>query len=144
MFRIFKVIKEISLYKEYVRTIKAEEGLSPIWRAKNLRIDKINRIYTVINLPLEVLLATDLPKESRPSFVINEVKPINTYLQSLNLEELITMGIEPVAGTNEEAYLVVYQFLFRHISVLWILRFIAEIAAIITIIVKWNSIISLF
>jgi len=144
MFRIFKVIKEISLYKEYVRTIKAEEGLSPIWRAKNLRIDKINRIYTVINLPLEVLLATDLPKESRPSFVINEVKPINTYLQSLNLEELITMGIEPVAGTNEEAYLVVYQFLFRHISVLWILRFIAEIVAIITIIVKWNSIISLF
>jgi hypothetical protein len=144
MFRIFKVIKEISLYKEYVRTIKAEEGLSPIWRAKNLRIDKINRIYTVINLPLEVLLATDLPKESRPSFVINEVKPINTYLQSLNLEELITMGIEPVAGTNEEAYLVVYQFLFRHISVLWILRFIAEMAAIITIIVKWNSIISLF
>ena len=144
MFRIFKVIKEISLYKEYVRTIKAEEGLSPIWRAKNLRIDKINRIYTVINLPLEVLLATDLPKESRPSFVINEVKPINSYLQSLNLEELITMGIEPVAGTNEEAYLVVYQFLFRHISVLWILRFIAEIAAIITIIVKWNSIISLF
>ena len=144
MFRIFKVIKEISLYKEYVRTIKAEEGLSPIWRAKNLRIDKINRIYTVINLPLEVLLATDLPKESRPSFVINEVKPINTYLQSLNLEELITMGIEPVSGTNEEAYLVVYQFLFRHISVLWILRFIAEIAAIIIIIVKWNSIISLF
>jgi hypothetical protein len=144
MFRIFKVIKEISLYKEYVRTIRAEEGLSPIWRAKNLRIDKINRIYTVINLPLEVLLATDLPKESRPSFVINEVKPINTYLQSLNLEELITMGIEPVAGTNEEAYLVVYQFLFRHISVLWILRFIAEIAAIVTIIVKWNSIISLF
>jgi hypothetical protein len=144
MFRIFKVIKEISLYKEYVRTIRAEEGLSPIWKAKNLRIDKINRIYTVINLPLEVLLATDLPKESRPSFVINEVKPINTYLQSLNLEELITMGIEPVAGTNEEAYLVVYQFLFRHISVLWILRFIAEIAAIVTIIVKWNSIISLF
>ena len=144
MFRIFKVIKEISLYKEYVRTIRAEEGLSPIWRAKNLRIDKINRIYTVVNLPLEVLLATDLPKESRPSFVINEVKPINSYLQSLNLEELITMGIEPVAGTNEEAYLVVYQFLFRHISVLWILRFIAEIAAIVTIIVKWNSIISLF
>lgn len=144
MFRIFKVIKEISLYKEYVRTIKAEEGLSPIWRAKNLRIDKINRIYTVINLPLEVLLATDLPKESRPSFVVNEVKPINTYLQSLNLEELITMGIEPIDGTNEESYLVVYQFLFRHISVLWILRFIAEIVVIITLIVKCNSIISLF
>jgi hypothetical protein len=144
MFRIFKVIKEISLYREYVRTIKAEEGLSPIWKAKNLRIDKINRIYTVINLPLEVLLATDLPKESRPSFVINEIKPINSYLQSLNLEELITMGIEPIAGTNEESYLVVYQFLFRHISVLWILRFIAEIAAIITVIVKWNYITSLF
>jgi len=144
MFRIFKVIKEISLYREYVRTIKAEEGLSPIWKAKNLRIDKINRIYTVINLPLEVLLATDLPKDSRPSFVVNEIKPINSYLQSLNLEELITMGIEPIAGTNEESYLVVYQFLFRHISVLWILRFIAEIAAIITVMVKWNYITSLF
>jgi len=144
MLRLFKVIKEISLYREYSKTVKYESTISPIWRARNLRLDRINRIYTVINLPPEVLLATDLPKEARPSFVINEIKPINTYLKSLDLEELLTMGIAPVDGTNEESYLVVYQFLFRQITLLWICRFIFEIAVILGVIIKWKSIMGLF
>jgi hypothetical protein len=144
MLRLFKVIKEISLYREYSKTIRYESSISPIWRAKNLRIDKINRIYTVVNLPQEVLLATDLPKEARPSFVINEIKPINAYFKSLDLEELLTMGIAPVEGTNEESYLVVYQFLFRQISLLWILRVVVEIGVFIGIILKWKTIMGLF
>jgi hypothetical protein len=144
MFRLFKVIKEISLYREYIKIIKTEEMNSPIWARRNLRRDYLNRIYTVINLPPQILLSTDLPKESRPSFVVSELKPTNEYLKSLNLEELLTMWIEPVPGTNEESYLAVYQFLFRHITWLWILRFLAEISIIITVIAKFDWIISLF
>jgi len=130
MFRIFKVIKEIRLYREYTRIVKKEEKDSQMWKRRNLRRDYLNRIYTVINLPLQVLASVDLPRESRPSFVVQEIKPINEYLKSLNLEEIITMWVEPVKGTDEESYLVVYQFLFRYITWLWILRFILEIVLI--------------
>lgn len=127
MFRIFKIIKEIKLYRDYSRIIKNEEKNSQTWKRINLRKDNLNRVYTVINLPLQVLASVDLPRESRPSFVVQEIKPINEYLKSLNLEEIITMWVEPVKGTDEESYLVVYQFLFRYITWLWILRFISEI-----------------
>lgn len=127
MFRIFKIIKEIKLYRDYSRVIKNEEKNSQTWKRINLRKDNLNRVYTVINLPLQVLASVDLPRESRPSFVVQEIKPINEYLKSLNLEEIITMWVEPVKGTDEESYLVVYQFLFRYITWLWILRFISEI-----------------
>ncbi len=130
MFRIIKVIKEIRLYREYSRIIRKEEAESPVWKRRNLRRDSLNRVYTVINLPLQVLASVDLPRESRPSFVIQELKPINEYLKSLNLEEIITMWIEPVAGTDEESYLIVYQFLFRHITWLWVLRLILELGVI--------------
>jgi len=130
MFRLIKVIKEIRLYREYSRIIRKEEAESPVWKRRNLRRDSLNRVYTVINLPLQVLASVDLPRESRPSFVIQELKPINEYLKSLNLEEIITMWIEPVAGTDEESYLIVYQFLFRHITWLWVLRFILELGVI--------------
>ena len=130
MFRIIKVIKEIRLYREYSRIVRKEEAESQIWKRRNLRRDRLNRIYTVINLPLQVLASVDLPRESRPSFVIQELKPINEYLKSLNIEEIITMWIEPVKGTDEESYLVVYQFLFRHLSWLWILRLILELSVL--------------
>lgn len=144
MLRLFKVIKEISLYRDYSKIIKKEASNAQLWSKRKLRLDSFNRIYTVINLPPEVLYSIDLPKESRPSFVINETKHINDYLKSLNLEELLTMWIEPVKGTDEESYLVVYQFLFRYLSWLWLLRFSIEVSVIITILFNLNSIISLF
>lgn len=144
MLRLIKVIKEIILYREYSRIIKKESENAQLWSRRKLRLDFFNRIYTVINLPPEVLYATDLPKESRPSFVISETKDINDYLKALNLEELLTMWIEPVKDTDEESYLVVYQFLFRYLSWLWLIRFILEISIVVTILCNLNWIISLF
>lgn len=138
MFKLPRVLKEISLYREYAKQIRNEERSSPIWARKRLRIDRLNRIYTVINLPPEVLASTDLPKEARPSFVLSEIKPINDYLKSLNLEELLTLWMNPVEGTNEESYLVVYQFVFREISWMWIFRFICEISFITWLFIKWD------
>jgi hypothetical protein len=144
MFRIFKVIKEIILYREYIKTIKYEAMNSPLWSRRNLRIDYLNRIYTVVNLPAAILMSTDLPKDARPSFVINEIKPTNEYLKSINLEEILTMWIEPIKNTNEESYLVVYQFLFRQISWLWILRFITQLVLIFLIIYNFSTISTFF
>ena len=144
MIRIFKVIKEIKLYRDYSRIIKNEEKNSRTWKRLNLRKDYLNRVYTVINLPLQVLASVDLPRESRPSFVVQEIKPINEYLKSLDLEEIITMWVEPVKGTDDESYLVVYQFLFRHINWLWILRFISEITLLSLMIYHRDFLLSFF
>ena len=109
-----------------------------------MRIDWFGRIYTVVNLPPEVLFSADLPKEARPSFVMNEIKPINEYFKTINIEELITLWIEPIKGTNEESYLVVYQYVFRELSWIWIFRFLLEIALIAFGIAKIDYIINLF
>ena len=144
LFNFFKVWKDIKIYRDYLKVIKKESLNSPIWSRKNLRKDWFGRVYTVINLPPEVIFSADLPKEARPSFVMSEIKPINDYLKSLNIEEIITIGMEPVKDTNEESYLVVYQYVFRELSWMWIFRFILEISLIIFLFVNRAYIIGLF
>ncbi len=143
MLKILKIIQEIKLYLEFIRIVKREKNSSQFWLRKNLRVDRLNRIYTVVNLPPQVTMATDLPKNVRPSFVVTEIKPINEYFKSLNLEELLTMWIKPVEGTNDESYLVVYQFLFRNITWLWILRILFEISLVLLIVYNWGYLKSL-
>jgi hypothetical protein len=142
--KFFKVYKDVKVYRDYLKIIKKEFNNSPIWTRKGLRIDWFGRIYTVVNLPPEVLFSADLPREARPSFVVNEIKPINEYFKSINIVELITLWIDPVKGTNEESYLVVYQYIFRELSWIWILRFVAEISLIIFVILNRSHIINLF
>jgi hypothetical protein len=144
MFRIFKVLKEIGLYREYLKVIKKESLDSPEWSRLRLRKDWFGRIYTVFNLPPEVTQSPDFPKYARPSFVFDQIKPINEYLTKLSLQELIAPLMNPVEGTDEESFLVVYSFVFRQISLLWILRFVIEITLIVLAVNHWDWILSLF
>lgn len=128
MFRIFKVLKEIKLYREYLKVTKKESLDSPEWSRLRLRRDWFGRIYTVFNLPPEVTKSPDFPKYARPAFVFDQIKPINDYLTKLNLQELIAPSLNPIEGTDEESFLVVYSFVFRQISLLWILRLIVEVS----------------
>lgn len=128
MFRIFKVLKEIKLYREYLKVTKKESLDSPEWSRLRLRRDWFGRIYTVFNLPPEVTKSPDFPKYARPAFVFDQIKPINDYLTKLNLQELIAPSLNPIGGTDEESFLVIYSFVFRQISLLWILRLIIEIS----------------
>jgi len=144
MFRIFKVLKEISLYREYLKVIKKESLDSPEWSRLRLRKDWFGRIYTVFNLPPEVTKSPDFPKYARPAFVFDQIKPINEYLTKLRLQELIAPLMNPVEGTDEESFLVVYSFVFRQISILWILRLIVEISLIVLAFNHWDWILSFF
>lgn len=143
MFRIFKVLKEIRLYREYLKVIKKESLDSPEWSKLRLRRDWFGRIYTVFNLPPEVTKSPDFPKYARPAFVFDQIKPINEYLTKLSLQELIAPLMNPVEGTDEESFLVVYSFVFRHISILWMLRLILEITLIVLAYNHWGWISSL-
>jgi hypothetical protein len=144
MFRIFKVLKEISLYREYLKVIKKESLDSPEWSRLRLRRDWFGRIYTVFNLPPEVTKSPDFPKYARPAFVFDQIKPINEYLTKLSLQELIAPLMNPVEGTDEESFLVVYSFVFRQISLLWMLRIVIEISLIVLAFNHWDWILSFF
>lgn len=144
MLRIFKILKEIRLFREYIQVIRKESVDSPDWGRLRLRKDWFGRIYTVFNLPPEVTKSPDFPKYARPSFVFDQIKPINEYLTKLRLHELIAPIMNPVEGTDEESYLVVYSFVFRQISLLWILRFIIEIILIVALVDNMNLILSWF
>jgi hypothetical protein len=138
MFRIFKVLKEISLYREYLKVIKKESLDSPEWSKLRLRKDWFGRIYTVFNLPPEVTKSPDFPKYARPAFVFDQIKPINEYLTKLSLQELIAPLMNPVEGTEEESFLVVYSFVFRQISILWMARLAVEITLIAWVVNHWE------
>ena len=138
MFRIFKVLKEISLYREYLKVIKKESLDSPEWSKLRLRKDWFGRIYTVFNLPPEVTKSPDFPKYARPAFVFDQIKPINEYLTKLSLQELIAPLMNPVEGTEEESFLVVYSFVFRQISILWMARLAIEITLITWVVNHWD------
>lgn len=144
MIRIFKVLKEIKLYREYLGVIKKESLDSPEWSRLRLRKDWFGRIYTVFNLPPEVTKSPDFPKYARPGFVFDQIRPINDYLTKLRLQELIAPTMTPIEGTDEESFLVIYTFVFRQISILWILRFLLEISVLAFAFLKWDWISSFF
>lgn len=142
MFRIFKVIKEIRLFREYLKVIRKESLDSPEWSRLRLRKDWFGRIYTVINLPPEVTQSPEFPKYARPSFVFDQIRPINDYLTKLSLQELIAPLMNPIEGTDEESFLVIYTFVFRQISWLWILGFILQVVGISLLASNWTHILA--
>lgn len=142
MLRLFKVIKEIGLYREYLSVIKKESFDSPEWSKLRLRKDWFGRIFTVVNLPPEVTKSPDFPKYARPSFVFDQIRPINDYLTKMSLHELLAPLINPIKGTDEESFLVVYYFVFRELSLLWMARFIIEISSLVILFSYKTEIIS--
>ena len=144
MFRLFKVLKELKLYREYLKIIKKESLDSPEWTKLKLRKDWFGRIYTVFNLPPEVTQSPDFPRYSRPAFVFDQIKPINNYLTRLNLQEIIAPTMNPIEGTDEESFLVIYYFVFRHITLLWIFWLLIQISLIFLVVSNWSWIFSFF
>lgn len=139
--RIIRLYKEIKNYLEFKKIIKKESKDSPKWSKFRLRIDWINRIYTVINLPPEVTQSNDFPIEGRPAYIMEEIAPINNYLgYELNLNEITTIGMEPIKETNSDSYLVVWFFLWREFTILYAIRLFIISTTIIYGIIKWKFI----
>lgn len=119
LIRIFGVIRDIRNYFYLRRVTKREMLNSPIWAKNNLRADWIGRIYTVMNLPPEVTMAPDLPKELWPAYLIEQSKGLNEYLTSLNLHEIIIPEYKEIEGST--SYLLVYYPYFRDLTWWWVL-----------------------
>jgi hypothetical protein len=122
---MFGSIKEFFLYLKYRKIVKSESASDVFWTRKGLRYDWLCRIYTVVNLPPQVTMSKDLPMEVRPGFVFDYIKPINEYLRKVGLEEMVTVSIDPIETTNNESYLVVYYFMFKRLSWMWVFFYLS-------------------
>ena len=118
LFRIFGVIRDVKNYYFLLEIIKKEKINSPLWAKNKLRVDYIGRIYTVINLPPEVTMSQDVPKELYPAYLIEQTKELNAYLTGLNLHEIIIPEFKEIP--NSSSYLLIYYPYFRDLSWWWI------------------------
>ena len=113
-----RVITDIKNYF-YIKSVIKKNLKTVEWEKYKLRADWIGRIYTVINLPPEVIYSPDAPQEIRPAYVLEESKPINEYLTKLNLQEIVFPEISPIEGSV--SYLIVYSPYFQRLSWKWVL-----------------------
>jgi hypothetical protein len=113
-----RVVIDIKNYL-YIRRIIKNNQNSIEWQKFKLRVDWIGRIYTVINLPPEVLYSPDTPEEIRPAYVLEESKPLNEYLTGLNLQEIVLPSINPIPAST--SYLLTYTPYFQRLSFRWVL-----------------------
>jgi hypothetical protein len=113
-----KIITDIRNYRFLLKTIKKNKD-SVEFQKFNLRHDWVGRLYTVINIPPEVLYSPDSPQEIRPAYVLEESRPLNEYLTTLNLTEIVIPVIEPIEGST--SWLLVYKPYFQKISWRWFL-----------------------
>jgi len=130
------VYRDIKNYIFLKNVIKRESMNSPTWSKMKLRTDWLNRIYTVVNLPPEVVLSPDVPEEIRPAYVLEETRPINKYLTDLNLHEIITPEFKPLKGTD--SYLVIYNPYFRDLTWFWIITRVSAISFCIYLQTKFH------
>jgi hypothetical protein len=113
-----KIVTDISNYRFLRKTIKKNMN-SVEWQKFKLRVDWIGRIYTVVNLPPEVIYSPDAPEQIRPAYVLEEIRPLNEYLTRLNLQEIIIPELLPI--DNSISYLVVYRPYFQKLSIKWLI-----------------------
>lgn len=112
-----KVITDIRNYLFVRKVVKKNQGTIE-WEKFKLRVDWFGRIYTVINLPPEVLYSPDAPSEIRPAYVLEESRPINEYLTKLGLQEVIVPKINPIEGSV--SWLIIYTPFFQQLSLWWV------------------------
>jgi hypothetical protein len=141
--RLLSVLKDLKLYSDFISITKKESIDSPEWNKLKLRRDWFGRIYTVVNLPPEVTQSRDFPIEARPAWVFEEIRPVNEYLTRLNLQEIIAPLLRPLPEANGDSFLVIYYFVFREFSWMWILRFLLEIFVFSYVYFNWSYLLGL-
>jgi hypothetical protein len=113
-----KIVVDIGNYF-FLRKVTKKNFNTIEWNKLKLRVDWLGRIYTVVNLPPEVIYSPDTPEEIRPAYVLEESRPINEYLTRLNLQEILSPEIKPIPESI--SYLIVYRPYFQKLSLKWLI-----------------------
>jgi hypothetical protein len=134
MKRLKLIHRELKNYFFLQRVIR-EQSSDPLseWQKLGLRKNWYGRIYTVISLREEDMGEEDVVRNWKAMEIM---KPINNYLTSLDLQEIVFPSIEQIPDSR--SYLVVYSPLFKELTISWFLwRFLAlSLAAVLYVIFK--------
>lgn len=113
--RKVSIFKKYKLYKEYINILKKNKEV--LLEECNARVDKIGRIYSVVNIPIDEIGAQYTLKKSdidqlSSQFVTEYRFKLSTLLNNIGLVEFYKeYEIKKVGKTN---YLIVFGFsLFR-------------------------------
>ena len=107
------VIREIKNFF-FILSVIEKNKKTDDWKRYNLRSDWIGRIYTVISLTEEDMGEQEEMKRLK---VLDRMRPINEYLESKALAEVIIPDIVP--SESSRSYLVTYTPYFSQLSYIW-------------------------
>lgn len=93
------------------KQIKSERKSEP-WKKYGLDYGWVNQIYTIISLRKEDMGEEEMVQRMK---VLQKIEPINKYLDSLNLSELVYPEINKIPESR--SWLIVYWPIFEHFSV---------------------------
>lgn len=117
MKRFMLIVKEIRNYLFLRRVVnKAASSTDPasLWTQFKLRKNLYGRIYTVVSLREEDMGEEEVVRNWK---AMEMMRPINEYLTSLGLTEIIFPSIEKIPDSR--SYLIVYSPIFRETTLSW-------------------------
>lgn len=123
-YRIYLAVREIVNFFYIKRTAK-KKLKDPTWQSFGLRVDWVGRIYTVLNLRKEDLGDEEIVIRTK---LIERMSPINKYLKTLDMAEIIYPSLEKI---TERSYLLVYSPIFKHFTILYLIRILFIIAMLL-------------
>jgi len=135
--KIFRIFKEILNYLFLLRTIRKHKDTEE-WKKHKLRIGWFGTFGTIINLPPDVFQGEPIYYKI---YVIDETKPINRYLESLNLHEIITLSSKELVNEKEGeyAFLITYSPLFIDLTFGLVLKTLAVLAVLTYVEIKFHA-----
>lgn len=113
---VFLEIKNYLFLQRVLRKESKDLSTDSMWKRYNLRMNWYGRVYTVISLREE-----DMGEEEmvRNWMAMEKMRPINDYLSSLGLQEIIFPSIEAIPDSR--SYLVVYSPIFQNFTLRWVI-----------------------
>ena len=126
--KLFRIFKEINNYYFIKKVIKKNKNTDE-WKKHKLQIGYFGVMYSVINLPPEVY---ESEAQYYQLYVLDQLKPVNEYLASLNLQEIITLRVENISDKPKGIYAfgIKYVPLFKDFTLTWITKWVFLIGII--------------
>lgn len=109
-------LRELSNYFFIRKVIRKNRGTEE-WEKFELRVGYVGQIYTVISLRKEDMGEEEMVQRMK---VIEKIEPMNRYLETLNLSEIVYPDI--VKLPDSQSWLIVYWRLQNYFS-FWRLLF---------------------
>jgi hypothetical protein len=122
LMKLWKIIIELDNFIYFHRQINNLKN-SKTYTLYNLKIDSINRLYMVINLPPEILLAdnkADIEKQEK-EIVANQVIKLEKLLQDYKIYEFTIYKLRRRKDDSYYCYQLWTNFRFKELKILWIL-----------------------